>query len=66
MNVRKHGAACEIAAAEEFDWDYLAARPDDLYEAIEAMGYAWLGGEWLGPDNPRNPRNVPPRQGELR
>ncbi|NJO81641.1 MAG: hypothetical protein HC828_01975 [Blastochloris sp.] len=33
--------ALDIAASEGFEWDYPNAEPDDLYEAIEAIGYEW-------------------------
>lgn len=57
----KHGGALDIAAAEGFEWDYEDADPDDLYESIEVMGY-WYdedAGNWLGPENPRNPMSFP-------
>lgn len=38
---RKHMDALDIAAAEEFEWDYQDADPDDLYAAVEAIGYSW-------------------------
>lgn len=42
----KHIYACDLAAGLEFEWDYEIADEDDLYEALELMGYEWNGSGW--------------------
>lgn len=51
-NIIKRADAEDIAAAESFAWSYEAAEDDELYDAIEALGYTWDEDEerWIGPE----------------
>lgn len=36
----------EEVAGVEFHWDYSKTPDDDLYDALEIIGYAWDGADW--------------------
>jgi hypothetical protein len=38
--------ADDLAVMLDFEWDYEEAEDDDLYEALESMGYRWDGKGW--------------------
>lgn len=44
--------ADDLAAGLGFEWDYENASDDDLYEALEVMGYTWDSERrsWLSPE----------------
>lgn len=45
-DMKKYAYALDVAVAEGFEWDYEYASEEELYEAIEAIGYAWDGTSW--------------------
>lgn len=51
-DVYKRIYADDLAAALDFEWDYEGADDDDVYEALEAMGYVWYPerSSWLAPE----------------